>query len=145
MGLAYAKARICNLRDWTRFQEKELLVDTGAVYSMVSRVTLEQIGVKPRRRRFRSANGQEFEREVGMAVFDYEGIITTAPVIFGEEGDEEVLGVLTLEGLGLQVDPVTGQLRPMELLMVLANVQQCAAGSERKAQARRKTNGQGEV
>ena len=89
---------------------------------MVSRVTLEQIGVEPlRRRRFRSANGQEFEREVGAVVFEYEGLASPGIVIFGEEGDVEVLGVYTLEGFGLEVDPVSGQLRPMTLLMVFAD------------------------
>ncbi len=30
----------------------------------------------------------------------------------------EVLGVTTLEELGLQVDPVSGELKPMELLLL---------------------------
>lgn len=32
--------------------------------------------------------------------------------------DAEVLGVTTLEELGLQVDPVTGELKPLELLFL---------------------------
>ncbi|MEM2213258.1 MAG: hypothetical protein QXK12_08380 [Candidatus Nezhaarchaeales archaeon] len=30
----------------------------------------------------------------------------------------EVLGLTALEGLGLQVDPVTGELKPVELLLL---------------------------
>ena len=36
-------------------------------------------------------------------------------VVFGEVSDVEVLGVTMLEELGLQVDTVTGELKPLEL------------------------------
>ncbi|GAI31249.1 unnamed protein product, partial [marine sediment metagenome] len=39
---------------------------------------------------------------------DYEG---TAPVIFGEETDKAVLGVVTLEVLGLQIDQFVASFR----------------------------------
>ena len=54
-------------------------------------------------------------------MFEFEGLASPGIVIFGEEGDVEVLGVYTLEGFGLEVDPVSGQLRPMTLLMVFAD------------------------
>jgi len=40
-------------------------------------------------------------------------------VVFGDEG-VYLLGVVTLEELGLEVDPVKGELRPMELLLMQA-------------------------
>ena len=36
---------------------------------------------------------------------------TVAPVIFGPEGSEPLLGVLALEGLGISVDPKTRSLK----------------------------------
>jgi len=39
-------------------------------------------------------------------------------VIFGEEGDNEVLGVTTLEQLALQVDHVTKELKPLPLYLL---------------------------
>ena len=39
-------------------------------------------------------------------------------VVFGEENDTQVLGVTALEELGMQIDPVTGELKPMELLLL---------------------------
>ncbi len=33
-------------------------------------------------------------------------------------GDEYLLGVVTLEELGLQVDPITGELKPLELFLM---------------------------
>jgi hypothetical protein len=39
-------------------------------------------------------------------------------VIFGEEGDEPLLGATTLESLGLVLDPFKRRLIPMRMLLV---------------------------
>jgi predicted aspartyl protease len=39
-------------------------------------------------------------------------------VIFGHESDVEVLGVTTLEQLGLQIDPMSGELKAMPLYLL---------------------------
>lgn len=39
------------------------------------------------------------------------------PVILGEPGDEALLGVVTLEILGLVLHPFTRQLQPMRMLL----------------------------
>jgi len=41
-----------------------------------------------------------------------------SPVILGEPGDEALLGVVTLEMLGLVFNPFTRTLQPMRLLLV---------------------------
>lgn len=46
------------------------------------------------------------------------GQSTYSIVVFGEHSDAEALGVTTLEELGLQVDPTTGELKPVELLLL---------------------------
>ena len=119
MGLTRVKVRIYNPADGSRFAEAELPVDTGALLSMVPRRILEGIGIRPTyKRTFRVADGRAIEREVGAAIFEVEGYEGASPVIFGEEGDAAILGVVSLEAMGLEVDPVTGKLRPMELLLV---------------------------
>jgi len=40
-------------------------------------------------------------------------------VVFAERNDMEVMGVEALEGLGLEVDPVTRQLRRSESMLAL--------------------------
>lgn len=40
-------------------------------------------------------------------------------VVFAEERDNEVLGLHALEGLGLEVDPVTRKLRETEAIPTL--------------------------
>jgi len=43
----------------------------------------------------------------------------TSIVVFAEEGENEVLGLHELEGLGLEVDPVTRKLRESEAILTL--------------------------
>jgi len=38
-------------------------------------------------------------------------------VIFGEKGDATLLGALTLEALGLSLDPIRRELKPMTLVL----------------------------
>jgi len=40
-----------------------------------------------------------------------------APVIFGRRGDASLLGVVTLEALGLRLDPLRRRLRPLRLMI----------------------------
>jgi predicted aspartyl protease len=39
------------------------------------------------------------------------------PVILGEEGDEALLGIVTLEILGLVLNPFTRTLQPMRMML----------------------------
>ena len=113
------KIVIANPADLARRAEMELLVDTGALLSMVPGEALERIGIRPHSRRtFRLADGSHMDRELGSAHFCWNGYEGAAPVVFGRAGDEPVLGVVTLEALGLRVDPVNERLEPMELLMI---------------------------
>jgi hypothetical protein len=54
-------------------------------------------------------------REVGAAMFLYEGKSSPAPVIFGEPGDAVLPGVLALQVLGLVFDLLRRELRPAVL------------------------------
>jgi len=119
MGFTYAKVRICNPADRGRGQDLELLVDSGAVYTVIHGDRLKELGIKPEgRRSFKMADGRIIERKFGVAVAEYKGGSAGTVVIFGEVNDTEVLGVHALEGLGLELDPVTKELRPMTLLLV---------------------------
>ena len=90
------------------------------MYTWIKRRRLEEIGIKPMdRRRFRTIDNRIVEREVGEAVVECLGRRATTIVVFAEEGDNEVLGLHALEGLGLEVDPVTRQLREVEAILAL--------------------------
>ena len=120
MGHVHAKVRFYNPSDLARSLEAELLVDTGSTYTWLRRERLMELGIRPTgRRRFRMADGRLVEREVGEAVVECLGERATTIVVFGLEGDAEVLGVHALEGLGLQVDPTTGELRRAEAILAV--------------------------
>jgi hypothetical protein len=40
-----------------------------------------------------------------------------SPVIFGEKGDHALLGAVTLESLGVLLDPLRRELRPLPLVL----------------------------
>ena len=119
MGFTYVKVRVYNPADLARSDTIKLLVDSGAIFTSMPRSTLEKLGLKPlARRKSRVYGGAVVERDIGVAVFEYGDSRAGAPVIFGEPKDTLVLGATSLEALGYQVDPVTKQLKPTELLMV---------------------------
>jgi clan AA aspartic protease len=111
VGLARARVVVKSLETGAS-REVELIVDTGSVFTWISRSVLEELGVKPRRvRQFRTTDGRVIAREVGVATIVYEDCEGDVEVVFAEKGDAEVLGVTALETLGLEVDPVTGRLK----------------------------------
>jgi hypothetical protein len=108
--------RISNLADRTRGVEAEMLVDSGAIYSAAPADELRALGIEPvKNERFALADGTSITRPVGTALFEVAGKIGGAPIIFGEPGDAWLLGALSLESLGLLLDPLKRELRPMRL------------------------------
>lgn len=119
MGLVYVRATVSNPAEPEKKAGVGLLVDTRAIFTAIPREILEGLGLKPvGRRKLRIFGGQVVERDVGGALITYGEASAVVPVIFGEKGDTSVMGATTLEALGYQVDPVTKQLKPVELLMI---------------------------
>jgi predicted aspartyl protease len=84
---------------------------------------LEEMGVESiGKRKFKLANNQVVERDVGIIGIEIQGIRAHTLAVFGDEGIY-LLGATTLEELGLEVDPVKRELRPMELLLMLKQAQ----------------------
>ena len=119
MGITVVRVKVKNPQYPKQEIEEEFLVDSGATYSVVPGQMLEKLGVKPHRRlTFTLADGTKVEREMGDALFEVEGILGAAPVVFGKKGDSLLLGAFTLEALGLMLDPFKRKLRPMKLFLV---------------------------
>ena len=101
------------------FIEVKFIVDSGAVFSLVPSSNLEKITVLPHRTlKFVLADGTELERKVVDAYVEWQGNGGAAPVIFGEEGDEPLLGSTTLGSLGLILNPFNRELKPMRMLLM---------------------------
>jgi predicted aspartyl protease len=121
MGLTSVMVRISNPADASRGVEAEMLVDSGAIFSVVPGDELRALGMAPEKtERFSLADGNSVTREVGIARFEVAGRSGGAPVIFGEPGDAWLLGALSLESLGLLLDPFKRELRPRRLVLYAA-------------------------
>lgn len=66
---------------------------------------------------FTLANGEQIIRPKGIALFRYGDRVGWADVIFGQEGDSLLLGAFTLEALGLSIDPLRRELRPLPMML----------------------------
>ena len=98
--------------------ELEFLIDSGAIYSVVPTKILESLGIIPlSKEEFRLANGERIVRKKGGALFKYGSKIGVADVIFGEPDDSVLLGAFTLESLGLVLDPLKRELRPLPMIL----------------------------
>jgi predicted aspartyl protease len=119
MGITFLKLRVANPARPRRTVELEFLVDTGAVYSVAPGSILRRLGIKAdRSEEFTLADGSHAKRKIGGAVFEIDGRRGPSPVIFGEKDDATLLGAVTLEALGLMVDPLKRELRPLPMLLV---------------------------
>jgi predicted aspartyl protease len=121
MGLTSVIVRVSNPSDRSRGVEAEMLVDSGAIFSVVPAGELRRLGIVPEKiERFALADGTSVTRPVGIARFEVAGATGGAPVIFGEPGDAWLLGAPSLESLGLVLDPFKRELRPMRLVLYAA-------------------------
>jgi hypothetical protein len=58
-------------------------------------------------------------RSSGIALFKYGSRIGGADVVFGQEGDSVLLGAFTLEALGLSLDPLRRELKPLPMVLAM--------------------------
>ncbi len=118
MGIVKVTVTLRSSLGGKRAEKVDLLVDTGAVYSIVPGEILERLGIEAaERRRFRMADGRRVNRKVGGAWFECDGRRGATPVIFGKRNDANILGATALEALGLTIDPTKKTLKPSELIL----------------------------
>jgi clan AA aspartic protease len=119
MGITFAKARISNPRHpRRRALDLDFLIDTGAVYSVVPGSIARKLGLaKLDREEFTLADGTRRAYDVGEAFFELDDRRGTSKVVFGPSNVTPLLGALTLESLGLMVNPVTREVLPMRLFL----------------------------
>ena len=118
MGLTVLEVEVGNPSTPEVTETIELLIDSGAIYSVIPTPVLEGLGIAPiSRQEFRLADGSRIARNKGIALFKYGDRIGGADVIFGEEGDYSLLGAFTLEALGLSLNPLRRELTPLPMLL----------------------------
>ena len=122
MGLTVLDIEVGNPAAPDATEQIEFLIDSGAIYSVVPSDILVRLGIQPLAdQEFRLANGMRITRKKGGALFRYGDRVGVADVIFGEEGDSVLLGAFTLEALGLALDPLRRELRPLPMILALGH------------------------
>lgn len=102
-----------------RYEEVEVMVDSGAAYTVLPASILEDLGVEPHEDRgFVLADGHRVERGFGQTWIRLDGREAISPVVFWDEDSLPLLGAVTLEIFGLAVDPVNGRLVPVDAFML---------------------------
>jgi clan AA aspartic protease len=118
MGITVLEIEVANPASPETREKVEFLIDSGAIYSVVPAPVLDKLGIRPlTQQEFRLAGGSKIVRKKGVAVFKQGERLGGADVIFGEEGDSALLGATTLEALGLALDPLKRELKPLPLIL----------------------------
>ena len=104
------------------FERLEAWVDTGASPTWIPRPILARLGHSPTSfRRFRTADARIIERGVCQVPLRIGQETIRVLCVFGDDGNEPLLGATALEEFGLGVDPVNHTLVPVVLNLLSFN------------------------
>ncbi|HOZ48874.1 MAG TPA: aspartyl protease [Candidatus Hydrogenedentes bacterium] len=118
MAISEIEIGLAGLSDPEKSRPVTFLIDSGAVYSVAPGTLLEELGVrKLTEQEFRLWDGTKVLRKKGPVVFRYDGRVSCSDIVFGEEGDCTVVGALTLASLGLVLDPLRRELKPLPSIL----------------------------
>jgi predicted aspartyl protease len=116
MGLTYIRARLRKSEGRGPSRAGRFLLDSGAIYSVLPENVWRALRLKSERGvEFTLADGTTINRGVSECRFEIGGAAATSPVVLGEESDGALLGAVTLETLGLMLNPLTREVLPMRM------------------------------
>jgi clan AA aspartic protease len=111
MGYVYCDVRIGNPSK-EKVLSQRMLVDTGATYASIPKKLAKELGLPAiMATKMTLADGREIEATYSLAYVEINGRGDGVQVMIFDIA-EPVIGVFTLEALGLAVDPSTGELKP---------------------------------
>ena len=117
MGLTYIEGTVTGPTG--KQATARFLVDSGATYTLLPHTIWQMIELSPKRSVvFTLADGTAIERQVSECHILLPQGEGHTPVILGQPDDEALLGMVTLEILGLVLNPFTRTLQPMRMLLV---------------------------
>ena len=116
MAITYVEGQVKGPKG--KMTDVRFLIDSGVTYSVLPKNVWKSIGLKPKRQMsFTLADGTTIERGVSEIYIKLPQGEAHTPVILGEGADQPLLGVVTLEILGLVFNPFDRTLRPMRMLL----------------------------
>lgn len=118
MALTHVRGRVSRSNSRKRPIPIRFLVDTGAVYTVLPERVWRALRLRPERSaEFVLADGTTLTRGISECRIGVVGRSATSPVVLGGQSDAPLLGAVTLETLGLMVNPLTRELMPMRLVL----------------------------
>jgi predicted aspartyl protease len=124
VGIAYVAGTVESLYRRGKAARVRFLVDTGATYSVLPSRIWRQLKLRPRETiEFVLADGTTISRGLSDCRFRVAGRAAPSPVVLGHHDDGPLLGAVTLETLGLMVNPLSRALVPMRLRLTLARAE----------------------
>ena len=103
--------------DGSRSRTVDALVNTGSTYTCLPASLLCELGIVPNRRiHSELADGSVVEDQIGEARVSVAGVERPTIVVFADESISPQLGMYTLQGAMLVVDPVRQRLAPTHAL-----------------------------
>lgn len=116
MGHVWVKARVGS-EDCSKVVEVDALVDTGATLTVIPRSLAETLNLKVTGKASVMTGGGKVTLDKSRMWIEIHGRQDIVPVIISDIIDKVLIGVTTLEILGLQVDPITGELKEWTWLL----------------------------
>ena len=116
MGHVWVRVRIGDV-DRRRVVEVDALVDTGATLTVVPRSLARELGLEITGRTAVETGAGRLELDRSRVWIEIMGRSEIVPVLVSDTIDKVLIGVTTLEVLGLQVDPIAGKLRERTILL----------------------------
>ena len=118
MGITNIEVTITNIENRKKKASGEFMVDTGAGYTVIPYTMSKQLDLKPtKNQKFSLADGSIVRRNLSYAMVEFEGNKAPSTVILWEKGDSALLGAVTLEALGLMLDPLRREIRPLPMVL----------------------------
>lgn len=118
MAITHVRGQVSRANRRKRPIAVRFLVDTGAVYTVLPQRIWRALGLKSERSaEFTLADGTAITRGVSECRVTVAGRTATSPVVLGGLNDGPLLGAVTLETLGLMVNPLSRELLPARLML----------------------------
>ena len=106
----------------TRYEPVNALVDSVVTYNILPSSMLARLNVRPTETgTFVIADGSLVMREIGETRVRLDGREYTVPVIFGDDDNRPLLGMVTLEVFRLAIDPDGQRLVPIDAWLPSVN------------------------
>ncbi len=99
---------------------EKALVGTGATFTTIPASTARKLRLKSLGKRRVSTAAKTQLLDQSYAYVEINGRNTVTPLLISKTLDKILIGVITLEALGLSVDPTRGRLKEAETLLLRA-------------------------